>query len=124
MSRKRSLTSPVLPHDKGMKVDTIDDDEPPTSWIRPAQFIARIYTHILEKYKKKQHFLYRAFVVFKSQNATISIYSTDREFSPQQFVFNILIENDHENLLSYQHTYNWEGGWFITHLKLLCLLDP
>lgn len=130
--RKRVLSSPPLPYEKGMR---LEDDEPYKDephedvprWIRPAQFLARIHDHIVEQYHRRRHFLHRAFVVFKGQNALMHVYSTDRNdrvHNADQFVLVILIENDDVNLLRWEHTYNWNGGWFTTHLKLLCLLDP
>ena len=108
-----------------MKVEiNSPDDEPNTRCIRPAQFISRIHGQLVEKYRKRQHFIYRGFVVFMSINSTISVYTQPREHSPEQFIFIILIESENDTILKWEHTYHWGGSWFTSHLKLLCLLDP
>ena len=123
---KRSLTSPMLPYEKGMRIEGLENTEfSETPWVRPAQFLSRIYSDIMNKYRKHVHFRYSAFVSFKGQSAVMSVQSMPRQGSLNKFVFTILIENsDDELLTSWQQTYDWHGGWFTTHLKLLCLLDP
>ena len=127
---KRSVESRIGSDKKGIKLSTIENEEPYTRWVRPGQFLSKIHYHILEKYKMRQHFLYRAFVVFRSENANMIVYSIDRNTDKHEFqnddffLFVIQIEKDGQELLHWSHTYNWNGGWFATHLKLLCLLDP
>lgn len=124
MSIKRSLTSAPLPLEKTLKMEYTENPEPHERWLRPSQFLSRIYNEILQKYKHKQHFLYRGFVNFKSEDALISVYSQPHANS-EHFLFVLVIENENkQDLLTWKHVYNWNGGWFSTHLKLLCLLDP
>lgn len=124
---KRALISPEMPYDKRLQLENSmnDEDRPLTSWMRPSQFLYRYYQHILDKYNERQHFSYTSFVVFKSKNARMTISTRPRGVDQtNMFVFKITIEDMYDNLLQkWEHAYNWQGGWFITHLKLLCLLD-
>ena len=128
MSNKRPsfLLPDDHPFEKRIKIQKKQDQSTP-KWIRPAQFIARIHSQILYKYKKKEHFLYSAFVVYKSENAKMTVYSRNRNLKTDEpdeyFIFVITIEKDDVDLFHWMHTYNWNGGWFVIHLKLLCLLD-
>ena len=126
---KRSLNSPALPDKKGMRVEDFKNLDklatPWVPWLRPAQFLSRIQSNIVAMYNKKQHFSYAAFVNYKGKNATMRVYSMPRKDSNTKFVLTIVIESKNDDVLTkWQQTYDWYGGWFTTHLKLLCLLDP
>tara|TARA_Y100000748_G_C15416572_1_gene457580 strand:+ start:490 stop:873 length:384 start_codon:yes stop_codon:yes gene_type:complete len=122
---KRLLSSPVMPWEKGLKLSNEPESESRTRWLRASQYLSRIHDEIVKQYKNQQHFHYRAFTEFKSENALISVYSRQHPSSTDLFVFVILVEKDEDTtLLKWEHAYHWIGGWFTTHLKLLCLLDP
>lgn len=120
---KRLLEHPVLPYEKGQRIFEYYEADPITRWVRPSQFLAYMHGQILSDYREKKHFLYNGFCIFRNKDAQITVYTQSKNMSRDNFVFTILIKTHYETLLRWSYSYNWNGGWFETHLKLLCLLE-
>lgn len=121
--KRESSISPAVTSKKESKSTLEEITEIPT-WLRPSQYLSRIYSDILMKYKAKKHFRYSTFVTYKGKNARMKVFSSSRAYNSDYFVFIISIDDEEGNLLHWDYTFSWNGGWFELQLKLLCLLDP
>jgi hypothetical protein len=105
-----------------------------SGYMTPPQYLSILYPHIMQTYHMnkdsvideiKQIYYTSSSILYKDQPSTMTVQSKQHRQASRDFLLMIKIQPEDPNTssLNWSYVYSWQGGWFTTHYKLMCLFE-
>lgn len=89
-------------------------------------FLMKVYDDNSKKKKNVEHIAYTNDNVFYKGGTSSMTVRTEERGTPSNFLLHIEIhprKPSETAPFKWSHAYSWNGGWFKTHYKMLCLFE-